>query len=832
MNLITHLVKTDIRRSRGLLLVWLLLLALQGLLASFGMNPGDRGAQVFFALISQYMPQLEMLFLVVFVSFVILGDPLVGTTGFWLTRPIPRSTLLQSKALFAAVVIVLPAVLVEAVVFAANGMTPHYIALVVPDIILEKLTLILVVASIAALTPTFGRFAIVAAAIVVALFAEELVASWMRFFTSGSQDLSLIRSRDVATCLWIIFGAGAVVAHQYLTRRTVRSIVAAVIVGAATIPAQHLWAWDFMAPAMPKNGVLPFDVSAVKIELEGNIFTQEIMTASGQGAPDKQIDGVIDAVGLPMSYPVQPKRIRPHLQLSDGAALPVREGVNLPLMIQAHAEAFESALGGIPVVNAAGPSFSTGLFLVDADTYGEYGDQPLTFSADFDCIAWKYAISAEMAVAKGARPDRGSVNLAITGVLRQADGVDIILREREPSLLIDRANRLRPYRDPGLGSRTVYVLCNKKRNEAVLQKGDSFRMGSFMLVGESRLVSRSVRLSFGPEPQVNRLTPDLNAEWLADAELVRLDLAPVQEFSTRLVVKNLRLNGKNGSKEHPAAAEAKPAPLPNIELPENATKEQVKEYINAVLITGQRRKKFKADDPQVGMLVKVGAQNLEALLEVRSTLGSGHSLYWYAGDALVGYLDAAIKQLARPEDKDLIIRALPSDHNLAEVVLEKGLQAEARETLITELSHKGEGLPPSWIEAVASLQDPATYPELKAYFVRGGNPQSTFAILRKLPGIKLADAVDEAWKKAKYNEWWASDMCGIAAEFGHADALQTAANILRTTPRDDYRSEAREALKKFTPASGDDAALLAWFDANRDKLVFDPQERKFIVKPE
>jgi len=483
-------------------------------------------------------------------------------------------------------------------------------------------------------------------------------------------------------------------------------------------------------------------------------------------------------------------------------------------------------------VNADPPSFSTALFVVDADTYGKYRDQTLTFSADIDCVASKYSITAEMPVAKGAAAGRGSLRLAIAGVLRQPDGVDIVLRERAPSLLIDRANRFRSgLSEPGPGNRTVYVLWNKKRNEAVLQKGNYTGALSFMLIGESRLVNRSVPLSFGPEPQNNRLTPELNAEWLAGAELVRLDLVPMVEFSTRLVVEKLRLDGKNEFKAHSAEAASKRATFPEIALPQNASREQVKEYINAVLITGQRRKKFKADDPQVGMLVKVGAQNLDTLLEVRRTLGSRHSLDWSAGDALVGYLDAAIKQLARPEDKEWILQALPSDHNLAEVVLEKGFLSEARETLMAELSHKDEGLPPSWIEAVAALQDPATYPELKAYFVRGGNPQSTFAIIRKLPGIELADAVDEAWKKAKYNEWWASSMCGIAAEYGHADALETAAHILRTANRDDYLSDAREALKKFTPASGDDQALLAWYNTNRDKLVFDPQSKKYLVKP-
>ena len=831
MNLITHLVRTDIRRSRGLLLLWLLLLALHGLLASFGTTSLDRHTQVFFGLISQFVPQLEMLLLSVFVAFVVLGDPLVGTTGFWLTRPVSRPTLLKSKTLFAAAVIVLPAVLVEVVVFAANRMPPHYIALVVPDIILGKLTLILAVAAIAALTPNFGRFAIVAAALVVVLFAQELLASWMRFLSSQSPSDSLSKSRDVAASLWVIFVGGAVVAHQYLTRKTSRSVVAAAIVALATVPVLSFWMWDFMAPTLPKSAARPFDVSRVKIELNGNISKQEIMTARSQGAPDQEIEGAVDAVGLSFSYPLQPKRIRPHLQLPDGTKLPVKEATRLPLMIQAHAEALEAALGGIPVVNAAPPRLASGLFVVDSDTYGKYGDQPLSFSGDFDCVASKYVIAAEMPVARGAHSEQGSMNLAIAGVLRQADGVDIVLRERLPNLLIDRANRVGVRYDPGPGFRTVYVLRNNRRHEAVTQKGNDSGVVVSMPLGEARVVKRTVRLSFGPEPRYNRLTPELNAEWLADAELVRLELVPVLEFTTRLVVEKLRLNGKNEFKTHPAETEAKPAPVPDIALPENASKEQVKDYINQVLISGQRLTRFNADDPQIGMLVKVGAQNLDTLLEVRSTLGSTKSLNWYAGDALAGYLDAAIKQLVRSADKELVIRALPFDDDLADIVLERGFQADARETLIAGLSRKTPNLPISWIKAVAALQDPANYPDLKAYFIRCQSRKTVFGIIRKLPGIELSEAVDEAWKKAKHDQRQATYMCGIAAEYGHVDALETAATILRSATDGDYRSEAGAVLKKSTPATGDAPALLAWYDANRDKLVFDVETKKFTVKP-
>ena len=158
--------------------------------------------------------------------------------------------------------------------------------------------------------------------------------SWMqRFFTAESQNPSLMKSSLVAVSLWIVVGGGTVVAGQYLTRRTIRTIVAGTIVAVAILPLQLLWTWDFLAPTSSKSAS-PFDVSGVKIELNGSIYAQEIMTANGEGAPDRQLNGRIDAAGLPASYTARTRRMRPHLRSPNGAALPVREISNVPLMIQ------------------------------------------------------------------------------------------------------------------------------------------------------------------------------------------------------------------------------------------------------------------------------------------------------------------------------------------------------------------------------------------------------------------------------------------------------------------------------------------------------------------
>ncbi|MEO6055024.1 MAG: hypothetical protein ABIP97_13535 [Chthoniobacterales bacterium] len=34
-----------------------------------------------------------------------------------------------------------------------------------------------------------------------------------------------------------------------------------------------------------------------------------------------------------------------------------------------------------------------------------------------------------------------------------------------------------------------------------------------------------------------------------------------------------------------------------------------------------------------------------------------------------------------------------------------------------------------------------------------------------------------------------------------------------------------------SPATGDDAAIITWYEANRDHLVFDSATEKFMVRP-
>ena len=68
----------------------------------------------------------------------------------------------------------------------------------------------------------------------------------------------------------------------------------------------------------------------------------------------------------------------------------------------------------------------------------------------------------------------------------------------------------------------------------------------------------------------------------------------------------------------------------------------------------------------------------------------------------------------------------------------------------------------------------------------------------------------------------------MAADFGHADALEVLADILKQDEEGADQRRAAVLFRRYTPATGDNAALIAWYEANRDRLVFDPKQKQFL----
>jgi hypothetical protein len=829
MSLILHLCKKDFRRSYLLLATWLLLVVLQWGLTASSLNPAGylaHGASGTFFSIGSF---LEAIVVAVLVAHLVFEEPPAGTTGFWLARPLPPGAVLREKVLFAAVLIGLPLV-AEIWVLHAAGVTRHDLLLAVPEIVIAGLQWIVAIALIAALTVSFGQFAIAAVVVWVAMALLSMLAQRLGSFLSPDDYLEagrgmLGQSRTIAAGVLAILGLGIAFVYQYLTRRRGRALAIALACELGVIAVGNFWPWNFFPlPPAPPAGI-KVDSSQIKMQLRES-QVQDQFRPQNAGEPKKNVAGTLAIVGLPPGYVALPTRVHPRLSFPDGRALPVGEPTASNYIFQPSAAVLEAALGsGAFVYGWRGFSFTlpTGLVAVDPDIFRKYANQPFTFSADFEFAVARFFVAARMPLVKGAHSDRGSEHTFVTAVLRDGDGVDVLIQRRNVKLLFGRP-RTDDLPQKFLMSmeyhRKTYLLFNRKNQEAVRTNGINLLSQP---VQNSRLSQEIWRLSFGPESYYT--TPKLTDAWLADAELIELKLTTEGTFSASLAVEKFTLQGPNRAKTPaPSLPAPNPAILEQASLPAGATKPQVKDYVDHVLALSQRWTSFQKTDPPVAMLTKVGPENMDVLIGAvdRTTAFPAHE-----------YLDAAIIELARPEDKALILQNLVTDPQLIDVVVKYKWEGDCRDTLIAMLqSDQQNYLPRNWLVAVASFKDPATYPVLKAYLLRTGARQQAYNVIRKLPGIDLRETVDVAWKLAKRTSPNATiEAAAMAIDIGYLDALDALVGVLRENDLSQPGQIERSAtlVKRYTSATGDAAALVAWYDANKADLIFDAKSRKFVV---
>jgi hypothetical protein len=263
--------------------------------------------------------------------------------------------------------------------------------------------------------------------------------------------------------------------------------------------------------------------------------------------------------------------------------------------------------------------------------------------------------------------------------------------------------------------------------------------------------------------------------------------------------------------------------LAKITLPDKPTREQVTAYVNQVLQASNEQRMLSTTDPQVAMLAKVGSEHLDVLLQVEP--GSGDL-----------YVNGAVERIATDAQKADVIAALPHHKQLVSVVIHRGWQRDAKATLIAGLKSGERYLPTEWVQAVADLQDPETFPALRRYLISGANAWWTYNAVAGLPGIDLDEWVDKAWAARRTEHGPYSDgetFAAAAAAHGHADALGRLFAKLSTTVNQDkwQHDEARRNVLALVDATGTDAELVQWYRQNRDRLSWDHNLRKYVTSP-
>jgi len=558
VSAISHLVWHDIRALRLPLAAWLLLLLAQAAVMALGpglIDPEAPGAPI--QSVAGFLSGARLAFTILLTVMLVQRDSPVGTTAFWLTRPIQPAAMAASKLISAVLLLVaLPAV-VGWWLFTALGLPQGDVLDGAWQLVIEQIMVVGLSAMGASITATIPQFAVVA---VVALMLVGTLIGQARPFIPQLPALPLARS---ATPLgsWAAvtaLGTVAVLAYQYSRRRVVSAsaAVTGVLVLGVLSALTPRAAFDAARLAPIRENVL--DPAAVTLNIDtATVRAETGSTRDEQGRQTRQryATAIVCTPGAPPSVVLQPWAIASTWHPVDAPAIhwQRQRAVAYRRTVQRATDAdgqpiasIAQALGGVDLAKPIEPehtAFHTTLLNLPEAQVSRLSSAQGPLDATVTFRAWRYRVVERVPLDVGSTLPARLGRLTLTALARTRDGVIVDARRVFLQRMMWTSEDL--FGPGGAGSAERLAIRNASRKQAVLLATESGRQLDYSLTGgisTLQLGTGTRRLHFvvplGGEPQV-----ELDDEWLAGAELVVLRPEDLGAFTRPLRVEWVNLEG-------------------------------------------------------------------------------------------------------------------------------------------------------------------------------------------------------------------------------------------------------------------------------------------------
>ena len=565
MNLTLNLVACDLRYLRHYLGLWLGLVVLQAVLVGYAPHlspdyPGDRGHFFSLSSFAWLVAVLKICLLAVIVTQLVQKDSTLGSTAFWLSRPVSRARLLSGKVLFLVLAIILPSLLVEVGLLFFSGVTPHDTLRSVPQTVFLTLLAVATLMMLAAVTSSLARmiFAGGMALVGLPLLWFLVGGAWVLYLLEPGTVVDVdvpvaqpvppppsLSTYAVGIALVLLVTAGVVIGYQYLTRRTTGSRI--MLVAGVCLVLLSMGHWEGVlgttSPGLDKE-ILDTAQVGVRIEEESLVFgsSRDPLIFFGLKRDKKMfLNGRIAPDPLPPDVAVLPAQISARLVLPSGESLANhvsrssyafdssrRDG---PLHLDGDSAAIlRQALRGTTLLTADGPvgPHRSELLALGKDLHDRHRGIGVVYSARVDFLVLRNAISA-LQLEKGARYQWGSDWVAIVKVdpsFRNRGRLIVHLNEFSHRLMQDGRKQI------------TYLLINRSRRQALagwVLVRDTLSVPPMMSPFFPMLKVRRLRLNFSPP----RSGPPIGPDWYDGAELIRVETRDLGWFSKSVRLEDL-----------------------------------------------------------------------------------------------------------------------------------------------------------------------------------------------------------------------------------------------------------------------------------------------------
>lgn len=545
MSLIFHLMEKDARYLRYELAIWLALVLAQAGLVLSGVDA--RAPEPTLATIGNLYGAIWMIQIAVggiFAAQLVQCDPQVGTTAFWRTRPIARPTLLASKLATVTVVLLGVPFVVELATCLALGIGAGDSLSAALSGIGIRAVLLAPALTMATVTPDVPRFVVsLILVLLTALLAQLTVFRPLSQAFASTDDVwptTLTTSRFLVFYALIVACGVAVVVHQYVSQKTRRSFILVPIALAVCLLAVNAWPYDFVVRSEPPVDRARFNPDPVTVSLDPTPVDPQPISKGLQGARvgHQRLFGLLLASGVPDGRFVAPATVRGALKLADGVeftsephAIPSLGPRTLTSDRRQRERAMLSALGPLAWSNLEsrrGSAVAPALVDVPDTAYRTYQGMAGTYAAEVTFTAYAFETTGTMPVRAGVGYRHGPKGADIASVRFRANG-DVEVMFREVSL--SQGTVASWWVATG-----QYILVNRTTREALFPAADSARevlsawpgMGLIYL----RLGRRFLTFKFPSGSE----RPTMDAAWLAQAELVRVEPVSLGAFTKPLKV--------------------------------------------------------------------------------------------------------------------------------------------------------------------------------------------------------------------------------------------------------------------------------------------------------
>ena len=492
---------------------------------------------------------------------IVQSDPTVGDRAFWRTRPISPGALLVAKLLVLCLVFALPSLLVN--LFLAVSMdTPFPVLL---GMVIESTGMILIECLVSALVGAVTRSLMQAAAAVLAsallLMAVAVLNPLPQLFVPWRMDIPGHAPRMAAMGVYSGIAALILLAHQFLTRRRVRTLVLLVASVPAVLFASVRWPVSIRSTS-PTEAETPakletsagvqmmlmppavtWSTSYVNNPATGKTVKAHTvaMNAAMRSIPEGriiQIDSITSALRFPGGEELQFQPIGrafwPYWSsLTQATAISRELGLAPPAPSKEQAKQPRLRLFTVPNEKAVALAGKRGTLTVTLKLY------ELAFHQ-----------VASLPARPGAHWTRDGEMWRVAKISFEKGAPSAVLEHlRATSILINEGPARPDYRPDGY--RFGLALHNKKRGEFALSTFRWFSMDlpQWTIDRNDRIVTFSEAWKVGGSP----VDHPIDESWLADAELVILSAVPVGSFEKQLVLENFEIPQSEEMPESEAA---------------------------------------------------------------------------------------------------------------------------------------------------------------------------------------------------------------------------------------------------------------------------------------